>query len=892
MLDHINALNKNNFKILKYKVSLTKESESFLLLAFVFYRLFIYLIHTTYKTQITSETYTDFIELLAVVALARILCIIKDSKDKRGALVRMTPAAAVAAVYSVIFITHFSVTKDFENYSFLLAMAVLTIGTIGIEYHKIIRMAVCTGVMAIATAIFSSWVGIIPDIVTMKDWHMRSAWGIVYCTDFAAYIVFLAIFAWIGFKDRPGKTFLIPGTLSLMISWFVARSYASSICSILLMLAIAIDWLIKNNKAKRLKKLIDNYLFLAFPAFFIVTMILLAAYIKGYGFAIRMNDLLSTRLALEAKAYERYGLSLFGKAFSHAGIGGNTYGVLDYSFIDSTYCILLLRYGIASVVVVGAIWVLMSRKAVKSNDYRLALGMAIIAFDAIVEQRFIEIENNILLLMPFSVLFGSYIEIKCQKHERDKVLYRIIVYTGALLVICLLAPKITAVLRTAVTIKGFAEVENQLWTAIVCFVIVCFIAIAIYNLIFITEDLLSKRNIHKNQIIVITTVMLGIIAGLWWCNSVINDYIDKSRQKHIETAKLISNLQDVDNCDFFVCRMPEVYDRMCGGIKSSIWNDEELIKYDNAVVLTNSDEDYHHFFKFGYTYTELPRGEAIYTKNPAIIKYLDRNGYKVTGYYSKPGVVDMQTYAEVTGYSLQDDGTIELYEGQWLYGPYIGLRAGTYTVTYDITADKGTLKHKDGQEEVCSLQVTTFRGQIEAGSRTVVAEDFNSKRECKAEVRFYINDSSDVEFRVLATDVSAIRIGSVSYKKTPDYDIRFTLDKKHRRNYEEYYDLEGKRLNLDGGYAARRLGYDGEGNINHEIYYDKHHRKVLNINGFCEIKREYNDNKQVIREEYYDVNGKPCLRSEGYAITTMEYNENGDVIHQKYYDTKGNEINV
>ena len=899
MLDHIDTLNNNYFKVMKNKISLTKESESFLLLAVAFYRLFIYLIHTTYKTQIKSETFTDFIELLAVVALARIICVIKESKDKRGTLVRMKPAAAVAAVYSIIFITHFVETKDFAGYSFLLAMAVLTIGTIGIEYHKIIRIAVCTGVMAIATAVFSSWAGIIPNIVTMKDWHMRSAWGIVYCTDFAAYIVFLAIFAWIGFKDKPGKTFFIPGAISFIISWFVARSYASSICSILLILAIIIDWLINNNKAKRLKKLIDNYLFLAFPAFFIVTMILLAAYIKGYGFAIRLNDLLSTRLALEAKAYEQYGLSLFGKAFEQGGIGGNTYGVLDYSFIDSTYCMLLLRYGIASVVVVGTIWVLMSRKAIKSNDYRLALAMAIIAFDAIVEQRFIEIENNILLLIPFSVLLAdtaasSYRNCSYIKNRWEKTLYRIIIYTSAMIIICRLTPEIITILRTVTTIKGTAKINNQLQTAILSFIITSLIIIAFYYVIHLIEDLLSKRKVHKTHIIFVAAVTLGVFTGLWQCNTVINGYIDQTKGMHLESAKLISDLQNVDDCDFLVCRLPEVYDRMCGGIKKSIWNDEELTKFDKAVILTDSDEDYYQFFSYGFTYTELPGGEAIYTNNPAIIEYLDNNNYRVSGYYSKTGIVSLQECAGLAGIPLQDDWSpLELHEGQQLIGPYVGLRAGTYTVYYEIQVDNKALKHKDGQDEICSLQVTTFGGKKEVGGRSVVAEDFNRKGNCMAEVRFDLsNNSPNVEFRLLPTGVSTIKISSVSYMKTPDYDIRFTLDKKHRRNYEEYYDLEGNRLNLDVGYAARRLGYDDKGNINHEIYYDKHHRKVLNKSGYCEVKREYNNNKQIVRSEYYDTDGKLCLRREGYAITTISYNEKGEIIQQKYFDTKGNEINV
>lgn len=57
---------------------------------------------------------------------------------------------------------------------------------------------------------------------------------------------------------------------------------------------------------------------------------------------------MNSRLKLSLLAYDRYGFSLFGSPLTQVGAGGSLIFRSGYNFVDISYILIILRYGLAT----------------------------------------------------------------------------------------------------------------------------------------------------------------------------------------------------------------------------------------------------------------------------------------------------------------------------------------------------------------------------------------------------------------------------------------------------------------------------------------------------------------------------------------------------------------
>ena len=112
-------------------------------------------------------------------------------------------------------------------------LAVLTLGSIGCDFHKALKIYVIIIGTTLLVTVFCALGDTITNLIYTNQNRFRSSWGIVYPTDFASYMIFLLVSAWIAWKNLPDWFFLIPGAGAFIIAYNIADSNTSSYCSLL-----------------------------------------------------------------------------------------------------------------------------------------------------------------------------------------------------------------------------------------------------------------------------------------------------------------------------------------------------------------------------------------------------------------------------------------------------------------------------------------------------------------------------------------------------------------------------------------------------------------------------------------------------------------------------------
>lgn len=106
-----------------------------------------------------------------------------------------------------------------DGYSFLRFLAVLTLGSIGCDFHKALKIYVIIIGTTLLVTVFCVLGDTITNLIYTNQNRFRSFWGIVYPTDFASYMIFLLVSAWIAWKNLPDWFFLIPGAGAFIIAY-------------------------------------------------------------------------------------------------------------------------------------------------------------------------------------------------------------------------------------------------------------------------------------------------------------------------------------------------------------------------------------------------------------------------------------------------------------------------------------------------------------------------------------------------------------------------------------------------------------------------------------------------------------------------------------------------
>lgn len=659
------------------------------------------------------------------------------------------------------------------RYTFLSYLPFAAFCLYGIKPEKILKIfIVCIG-SALAVTILCALSGSIINYLYPgygRRGQIRAAYGIVYPTDFASYFIYLFLFCWCA-RRREGKIYTAAYIVLALFMGYMLYTYphseTSTICSILIAVVVLYVSVTENNRKKsagRLLKVTDSLAIWAFPILGAVIWIMTVLYGTGNETMARINELMSGRLNLIWTAFRKYGIQAFGALTPQSGWGGGLIKTSEYEFLDSTYALLPIRYGWVLMLLAGAIWVGMTRKALRSGCRRIAYTMALIAFHSFSEHHFPELNFNILLAMPLCAFVESARKTEEEKAKTGTV--RWICRAAGIATVFLLLPRALSWVRCVVALNGWTGGgDNSMKAGFFWLGCIAIAALFAYSLRKLPGEMKTPEKPTRNAlagVLIAVCLAAGITLGL-------NDRINvgaAAYEEQLETERpAVETALKAATEPVYAGQMEEIYKRKFTGFSDRILSPEEIARNGRgSVLLEREDEGYQLMFT-GAKFTELTPYSGLFTYNRNLEEEMSRDGYRFDNYYSVEKEANLTDAAARSGLNTEDGEVI-------LRGRDAELKCrldmdqyrGTYEVTFELELTDIEAED-DENHEICGLRVTTLWGQETLMERTLYEADFGGDGKLTAILEYSTENVRGVDYGINGRDGIEVRVKRVSWKQ-------------------------------------------------------------------------------------------------------------------------------
>jgi len=299
------------------------------------------------------------------------------------------------------------------KYSFLIEVACFAVAAKDVDFDKILKVFLSVVSVLLVITLIASLTGFVTDLVYVVEGRgARHSFGIKYTTDFAAYLLYLAL-GWVVLTERLcaehakraslilALRILVPGGFAC-VAFYCCHAYTSVFSLVLLTVYAIVESVWPGRVWKQ--RIIGTLGALA-PAIFAALMFCLTKlYASGSAFALKLDTVLSNRLNITARAFAEYPIRLFGTSVEENGLGGVLWVEEEYFFIDSSYPRVLLEFGILIFAIVMIAWIYTGIKARKRARYMLCGALVILALQCFMEHHIFEVAYNVFLMAPCAML--------------------------------------------------------------------------------------------------------------------------------------------------------------------------------------------------------------------------------------------------------------------------------------------------------------------------------------------------------------------------------------------------------------------------------------------------------------------------------------------------------
>ena len=284
----------------------------------------------------------------------------------------------------------------------IFVLCVLIVGMTGRSFRALLTIAFTIGGILMAAAFAASQLGIIEDLVYDGGRH---SFGIVYCTDCAAHILFLMMMYVMLRRDElkiPEYVLLVFAQAIMMMT----KAQSDVACGFLLLAGVLVYRLTRRWRRSAVMKFLGR---LACLSFFLCTA---ASFIITLGF--NRNDMelrkkmqysLIRRLEMNQQALKNNPCSLFGIKVEEHGFGGRTTNLPNwdkYFFIDCSYIRLFVIGGLLLFVLILLMMTYTQLRCFAYRNYGFVFLLALLAVSCLMEHHLMEYFYNVFPLMAFS----------------------------------------------------------------------------------------------------------------------------------------------------------------------------------------------------------------------------------------------------------------------------------------------------------------------------------------------------------------------------------------------------------------------------------------------------------------------------------------------------------
>lgn len=285
-------------------------------------------------------------------------------------------------------------------------LCVMIVGMTGRSFRFLLSIAFTIGCAIMGAAFVASQAGIIEDLVYEGGRH---SFGIIYCTDCAAHILFLMLMYVMLRMERMTIVEFVALVLACAIM-MMTKAQSDIGCGFLLLGVVLFARLAGRWK----KRLQGSRVFrgLGAAASFSFMICALAAFVVTLGFDRKNKALrkklqysLIRRLEMNQEALRDNPISLFGTKIEEHGFGGRTKnlpGWDKYFFIDCSYIRLFVIGGLLLFVLILLLMTYTQLRCFACRRYGLVLVLVLVAAACLMEHHLMEYYYNVFPLMAFS----------------------------------------------------------------------------------------------------------------------------------------------------------------------------------------------------------------------------------------------------------------------------------------------------------------------------------------------------------------------------------------------------------------------------------------------------------------------------------------------------------
>lgn len=289
-------------------------------------------------------------------------------------------------------------------------LCVLIVGATGRSFRKILSISFVAGCLVMAAAYAGCRIGIIEDLVYRGGRH---SFGIVYCTDCAAHILFLMLSYTMLRLSSFRKADYAVLLFGLLFMWKTGGK-TNMICAVLL-IALLVSTrglrlkpfrsLVRNRKIRMSGRGVSALLCFSFPACAVFSFFA-ALFIPSDSPKIKpLGHTIAKRLELSLRALKENPFSFFGTKIKEHSFGGKTTnlpGWDKYFFIDCSYIRFYLFGGAILFLLILVVLTYAQIRCFVSRNYIYSAIMVIAALICIMEHHMVDFSFHVFPLMAFS----------------------------------------------------------------------------------------------------------------------------------------------------------------------------------------------------------------------------------------------------------------------------------------------------------------------------------------------------------------------------------------------------------------------------------------------------------------------------------------------------------
>lgn len=290
-----------------------------------------------------------------------------------------------------------------------------------IKFDKIAWFTVKLTLITVFLVIISSHIGLIDNhVVHSATGRVREYLGFRFAL-FPSAFVFNITCLWLFLKRE--KVRLLDMVFLFVLNYYAFSKTDSKLSFYLAILLIALftinrikpGIIFKNNA-------IYSVLTMSFVVCFIVSLLLVYCYAKGFSWAYTVNEFLGNRIYYAWQSLVKNGVSVWGKEIDWNGYGLDIYGNVNetvytaYSYVDCMYIKILQRYGIVCTVIYLVVFTMVMIKAKKNNNYCVVLILCFYALRCMIDDLALYLYYNTFWLYIGTSLMASIHNVKNKAH--------------------------------------------------------------------------------------------------------------------------------------------------------------------------------------------------------------------------------------------------------------------------------------------------------------------------------------------------------------------------------------------------------------------------------------------------------------------------------------------